>query len=229
MPDIPDYVQKILDDFKQTLVQRIDAAQSALADLNMMERRYGLDETTMANLDIGSAPFESGPRENRSENRSVAPAKAASVSTGTFVGIAPLEAAKRYIDLVRRAVEFDEIAEAIVKGNAAIPQGSGWRDDLDMRLSRSPDVLKIAEHTYGLTKHYTPEQVAAARNARRPTPSKKAKKRKRTNKAPSSKPSANVEKRPSGLKLLETPPKESSGGMEPPKVAPERARDTSGA
>ena len=216
MAELPEYVHKILDDFRQTLAIKIAEMRTALADLNTLERRYGLEVTALTEPMTLPLDSEAIAPENQNRFSASAPtAKSAAVATGTFIGIAPLEAAKRYIDTVKRAVDFDEILDAIAKGNAAIPQGSGWRDDLELRLSRSPDVLKVADHTYGLTKHYSEDQVEMARKARRPTPSNKTKRKrklKRARKAQSQMGTPVTDNKRPDLRLIEPPPPQNVAG-----------------
>lgn len=221
MSELPDYVNKILDDFRQTLESKIAEVRLALTDLNTLERRYGLEVTTLSEPMALMLDSEAIALENKNRLSASAPAaKPATIATGTFIGVEPLHAAKRYIDMVRRAVDFAEIVDAITKGNAAIPQGSAWRDDLQLRLSRSPDVLKVADQTYGLTKHYTDEQVEMARKARRPvTPNKtkrkvkvKGKRGRKAQSKPPTTPPTTENKRPE-LRLIEpSPPTQNVAG-----------------
>ena len=78
-----------------------------------------------------------------------------------------MEAAKKYMRSIGHAIHFDEIADAVQSGGAAI-QGTNWRDRLELSLKRSPyQVIMVADKTYGLAEFYTPDQLKRLRSSRR--------------------------------------------------------------
>ena len=67
-----------------------------------------------------------------------------------FVGLTPLEAAKKYLKKMKEARPFPEIVEAINSGGGRV----GSEDELKTSLSRSTlEVVKIGDR-YGLLEHY---------------------------------------------------------------------------
>jgi hypothetical protein len=67
-----------------------------------------------------------------------------------FVGLPPLEAAKKYLKKATDARPFQEIVDAIKAGNGKIDS----EDELRVGLSRSTlDIVKIGDR-YGLLEHY---------------------------------------------------------------------------
>jgi hypothetical protein len=107
------------------------------AGLNALESLAGDPSTTLAQL-FGM-------------DRVDAPA-APLIRADEFYGLAPLEAAKRYLKKRGEARQFDDILASIRAGGCRVES----EEDLRLSLARSTyEVAKISENLYGLVEFYS--------------------------------------------------------------------------
>lgn len=172
MADDTTHVSKKLDDMRRQATARLEEARSIVASMNTVETIFDLPLTILA--DLGTAALTTPPPEGVIKG-SVEPwgstplkrRSPQSIRPDEYLGEEPMKAAKKYIASIGHAVHFDEIADAVQRGGAAI-QGADWRDRLGLSLKRSPyDVITAAENTYGLADFYTPEQLNRLKESRR--------------------------------------------------------------
>jgi len=163
-----------LEDLKKQLKTRLEEVGRILSAINTMEELFGQEKTSLQGLGINLAediPVGENVRVKvgRPQNADIRPDQ--------FLGISPLDAAKKYLRTIGRAAHVDEIANAVTRGSAAI-KGAGWREELEESLLRSTrEVVKVQEHIYGLTEFYTEDQLKGLRETRRQRPEPKTKKR----------------------------------------------------
>jgi len=198
MADIPDHARKTLDDLRQDVTDLITKLYEAVADMNRIERRYGAQPTSL--MDLMAGLIEPGARTSERPALSTnTPGPGSSrggvtIRPDQYLGHPPLEAAKSYIGEVGHAVPFDEIADAVARGGAAV-KGADWKETLEKSLLRSVnDVIKVQEHVFGLIRFYTAEQIKALRATRRQA-STKPKRRGRPPKKKASAESKETERR----------------------------------
>lgn len=182
MAELPDHVRQTLDELRADLIPMVAGVQNALVLINAMEQRYGLPLTT---LDALAQDAEGGPTAPETFlGRLSAEARPKSANIGSirpdqYLGRAPLDAAKIFLGQLGHAAKIEDITAAIEKGGAAI-DGAQWKEALENSLLRSVyDVIKVQDHTFGLIKFYTPEQITRLRGTRRQILKKKRKKRKK--------------------------------------------------
>lgn len=172
MPDDNSHVSKTVEDLRRQVAFKISEARTALTGLNALETAFGLPLTDFAELaEIEpQAPLhasQGSPGQPKPLRPIHLRGGGASIRPDEFLGIEPMHAAKRYMAMIGHAVTFDEIADGIQRGGAAI-HGAGWREKLETSLMRSPyEVVKVADKTYGLASFYSEEQLATLRGARR--------------------------------------------------------------
>jgi hypothetical protein len=171
-----EHLGKTLDEVKLQITAHIREARRLLITVNTLEEMMSESKSSFADFIGNEAEYETGP------NTTVPPVggRGAVITVGLgrsatpslikpdqFLGQTPLDAAKRYLAMVGHAAQFDEIADAVQRGGAAI-KGADWRDRLEMSLLRSVyEVVKVQEKTYGLVSFYTDEQIAGLRGMRR--------------------------------------------------------------
>ena len=170
------YIDKTLEDFRRQLSAKIDEAKKLLAVINTLEEMTKVPLTFLSDLGASGAV----PNGNRA-NQGGAPRRIGThveLRPDEYLGVAPLDAAKKYIASVGHAVQMDEIGDAVTRGGAAI-KGSDWRDKLETSLIRSTyEIVKVQEHTFGLVSFYTEEQLKGLRETRRQQTEPTTKKRK---------------------------------------------------
>ncbi len=169
MADDNSHVSKTIEDLRRQVAFKIDEARMALTGLNALETAFGLPLTQFGELANGSPipGSQSGPSPATPQLFGAGSRRGGAVRPDEFLGNEPMQAAKKYIAMVGHAVTFDEIADGIQRGGAAV-HGAGWRDKLETSLMRSPyEVIKVADKTYGLASFYTEEQLSRLRGARR--------------------------------------------------------------
>ncbi len=180
MAEIPDHIRQTVDELKGNLLPLVTEVQNSLVLINLMEQRYGLPLTTLEDLAQDAEGAGQPPRETALGHIEVRPRgpNIGAIRPDQYLGHPPLDAAKIYLAQLGHAASIDDITAAVQKGGAAI-DGPKWKESLEMSLLRSVyDVIKVQEHTFGLIKFYTPEQINRLRGTRRQIPSKKKKKRK---------------------------------------------------
>lgn len=191
------HITQTLDEFKNELAEKLADIVSLLAMIHHLEDRIGVPRSplpeTVINFIGPSSPSQGGTTASQTIRRQ-AGATGKSIRPDQFLGDAPLDAAKKYLEMVGHAVHFDEIADAIQKGGAAV-KGHDWRDKLEVSLVRSVyEVVKVQDKTFGLTSFYSEDQIRRLRGARaRPEPAKKKKKRSKKAKAEANKDEASSE------------------------------------
>jgi hypothetical protein len=176
MADDTSHLARTLEDFKRDLAVKVAEARNLLQTINMLEEKIGASRTSLG--DLGQEPGNhqaGGPIPAQNFTAPPKRVSALNLRPDEYLGEEPLEAAKRYLGSVGHAVHFDEIAEAVQKGGAAI-RGADWRERLETSLFRSAtQVVKVQEKTYGLVSFYTDEQIARLRGSRRRIEPKKKK------------------------------------------------------
>lgn len=174
--EIPDHIKKTLEEFKTDAANQVADLKRAIESINMIERRYRLPLTSLTELEAFGVPALSelqpsllpGPQRTGTTD----------VRFDLYLGLPPLEAAKRYIEPFGHAVHFDEICDAVRRGGAAT-KGSDWKDKLHESLVRSTaEVVKVQDNVFGLVKFYSEEQLRGLRSTRRQAaPPSKAKRK----------------------------------------------------
>lgn len=194
MTDESSHVSLTLESLKRQLAAKLDdEARRLIAAMTTLESMAGLPPTTL--MDV--VPMIGSPGSLQGNNSQNQPAVSAQASSGRrsaqpirpdeYLGAEPLDAAKQYMQAVGHAIHFDEIADAVQRGGAAI-QGANWREKLEISLVRSAyGVVKVQDKTYGLRSFYNDEQLKRLRQARRPRDEKKKKTAKKRGKANSPK------------------------------------------
>jgi hypothetical protein len=214
MADDNSYVSKTIEDMRRQVAAKLDEARVTLAGLNAVELAFGLPLTQFGEL-LNSASVPPAPTGGASQT-TVQPGQfpsyqrrsGQSVRPDEFLGEEPMQAAKKYMTMIGHAITFDEIADAIQRGGAAV-HGANWREKLETSLMRSPyEVIKVADKTYGLAAFYSEDQLARLRGARRlkrlgtpkTKPKKKAAKAKEVAKKPESKSAGKPADKPPAAK-----------------------------
>jgi hypothetical protein len=175
MPEDTSHVSKTIEDLRRQVTAKLESARSDLATINALEAAFSLPLTAFDDLFGAVGAATPAPLPPTGSN-GTAPSKTHQVAVrrGTqslrpdeYLGDEPMEAAKKYMRSVGHAVHFDDIADAVQRGGAAL-QGAGWRDRLELSLKRSPyQVITVAEKTYGLSDFYSEEQLKRLRTSRR--------------------------------------------------------------
>jgi hypothetical protein len=176
MPDDASHVLKTIEDLKRELADKVRDVFGLLSMVNGLQDRAKVARTALAELGTSAATTKgqtSDPNGLQVPNGRTSQ----QIRSDQYLGEKPLEAAKKYIEAVGHAVHFDEIADAVQRGGAAI-KGSDWRQTLETSLIRSAyQVVKVQENTYGLKVFYTEEQLKGLRSTRRQRGSVKKTKR----------------------------------------------------
>jgi len=190
MADISDHIRKTLDELRAALMPTAMVVRNDLALINSMEQRYGLPPTTFDDL-VGSgeiaseSPAESTFPSLRRSSITPSPRPGGShlsIRADQYFGREPLDAAKMYLADLGHAAHLDQISEAIQKGGVAV-KGATWREALEMSLLKSVyDVVKVQDHTFGLIRFYSEDQIKQIRDMRRQTATGKKGKRGRPKK-----------------------------------------------
>jgi hypothetical protein len=184
MADVPEHIRKTLDELQADLIPTAGRLRDALALINSIERHYGLSLTTPNDLlgqsgEGGLEPPQEGtlpPRRTTFEGVRQSGGRI-SIRADQYFGREPLDAAKIFLGELGHAAHIDEITEAIQRGGAAT-KGANWKEVLEMSLLRSVyDVVKVQDHTFGLIKFYSEEQIKRLRDTRRQTGTGKTVKR----------------------------------------------------
>ena len=161
------HFSKTLDDFKQQLAAKLTEARKILAVINALEETLGLPKTAPSELAAGVSIQDPVAPPKPAEN---------SIRPDEYLGESPLDAARKFLRRVHRAVHLDVIADAIRRGGAAAT-GANWKEQLEASLLRSTrDVVKVQEGIYGLTEFYTEQQLKGLRQTRRQRPKEEGKK-----------------------------------------------------
>jgi hypothetical protein len=154
MPTIIEAMQAEAKDRAQII--KNDVAMSELltiiASLNLLEEKYGLPRTTLADL-FG---LELGPVEKQAQRL---------VSPGDFFGANPLDAAKTFLRFKGKPAQLDEIIAGLKQGSCEIPN----REKFRLSLARSTfEIARLNDDTFGLLEWYPHEkEKRAAGNKRR--------------------------------------------------------------
>lgn len=193
MADDTAHVSKKLDDMRRQATARLEEARALVASMNTVETIFDLPLTMLADLETAAltTPPPEGATQGSAEPWGNVPQKRRSLQSirpDEYLGDEPMKAAKKYMAGVGHAIHFDEIANAVQRGSAAI-SGTDWRDRLELSLKRSPyDVITVAEKTYGLSAFYTPEQLGRLKASRRGGDSSPTGKKKKRRGRPKGKP-----------------------------------------
>lgn len=170
MADDTSYVLKTIEDLRRELADKVRDVLSLLSMVNGLQDRAKVARTTLAELGASAATAKgqtlqtSDPKGDVQVSNGRAPQQ---IRSDAYLGEKPLEAAKKYMGAVGHAVDFDEIADAVQRGGAAI-KGSDWREQLETSLIRSAyQVVKVQEKTFGLKSFYSEEQLKGLRSTRR--------------------------------------------------------------
>jgi hypothetical protein len=209
-----DDVSRKLDELRRQATQKFEEARSIVASMNIVETLFDLPLTELESLatatvsgGVLSGSYASGvvvqpPGDGDVWNQTPTPPRrrtGSPIRPDEFFGEEPLEAAKRFLRRVGHAMQFEEIAESVQAGGAAI-RGADWRERLEISLKRSPyQVITVSDGTYGLAEFYTEDQLKRFRGTKRsesePTAKKKPKpKAKAKPKAPKQLKAATEEK-----------------------------------
>lgn len=179
MSDDSSHVGRTIEDIKQQIADKIEEAKRLLLTVNTLEGMIGAQPSSLFELlgDDDPAPQQMAnqPRANNTANpRSIGSSR--QIKPDQFLGEQPLDAAKKYIGLVGHAVHFDEIADAVQRGGAAI-KGADWREKLETSLLKSVyELVKVQDKTFGLIRFYSDEQIKGLRGTRKsPEPKKRPK------------------------------------------------------
>jgi len=165
----------MIEELRQDAEPLVAALMEITGSINMLEGRASAPLTTIYEIVAHFVGDEQPTAEKSGSPRPSigGPQRRAAIRADQYLGQPPLTAAKAYLGLVGAAAPFEEIAQAVQQGNAAI-KGSNWREDLEMSLIRSTaEIVKVNDGVFGLVRFYTPEQIKALRDARKPTPAPK--------------------------------------------------------
>jgi len=215
MADDLSHVSKTIEDLRRQVVAKLELARSDLAVINGLEASFGLSLTTFGELAAAPSGATSTTVNGQSplgvSSKNQSPGRRGAVRPDEYLAEEPMEAAKKYMRSIGHAIHFDEIADAVQSGGAAI-QGTNWRDRLELSLKRSPyQVIMVADKTYGLAEFYTPDQLKRFRSSRRGgddvAPGKKPKTKKKTKKSAT----------PVGTKVKSQPGTKGATGKDPVK------------
>jgi hypothetical protein len=167
MNDIAGHISKTLDELRHQLSAKANEARKILAAINTLEEMLALPKTSFPDLSPGISLQENmGLADSASVSVGPPSPAPATIRPDEYLGNQPLEAAKKYIRRVGRAVHIDEIADAISKGGAAVG-GKSWKEELLTSLIRSTrETVKVSEGTFGLVEFYTQEQLKGLRSSR---------------------------------------------------------------
>jgi hypothetical protein len=230
MADDTSHVSRTAEELRRQVAAKIQEAREQLALLNGLEIAFGLTPTQFGELNGMTAPATMGPPTTGQGGGQGIPRRSnpQAIRADDFLGEEPMQAAKKFMAMVGHAITFDEIADAIQRGGAAV-QGAGWREKLETSLMRSPyEVIKVADKTYGLASFYSEEQLDRLRGQRRmkrlgaPKPKRKKKAAPKAAAAPKS-VERKADKPPGGKSKADdtkhAPVAESTGAAdEPPQV-----------
>jgi hypothetical protein len=165
MPDNTAHVDKTLTDLRNQLAAKVEEAKRLVGAINVLEAMIMAPLTQMPNL--GSVAPTPDPILNPNGAALRRIGAAVALRPDAYLGVAPLDAAKRYIQSVGHATHLDEIADAMVKGGAAVV-GADWKEKLEQSLIRSTlEVVKVQDKTFGLVSFYSEEQLRGLRATRR--------------------------------------------------------------
>jgi len=118
-------------------------------------RRARLD-VLIAALEAEAVQAEGGALEpGAGISASAGPALA--IHPDTFFGLSLMEAAKKYLRLVRRAQHTSAIADALARGGLKRPQESTL-SSLLVRAAKGRDIIKVGKAMWGLSEWY-PKQL----------------------------------------------------------------------
>jgi hypothetical protein len=168
---------KSVEELRQQITDKFSEVRKLLGILNTLEEMDGLPKTDLGQIGIS---VQEGVSISDSVSVTLIPAKATSaIRLDEYLGLLPLDAAKKYLKNLKTAASLDDIAVAIERGGAAV-SGSDWKDELDRSLLRSTtEVVKVREKVYGLAEFYSAEQLTNLRKTRRQRPKDDDKKPKR--------------------------------------------------
>jgi len=165
-----------LDDLRQQLKIKCEEVRRILTAINTIEELFGQPKTSLDTLSV-DVFSEALATDSGGTKVQIGRAKNTDIRPDEFLGITPLDAAKRYLRSIGQAAHIDDIANAVNRGSAAI-KGPNWKDELEESLIRSTrEVVKVQEHFFGLTEFYADEQLKGLREARRQRLEPKAGKR----------------------------------------------------
>jgi hypothetical protein len=171
MAELPEHIRLTLDELRSRLNEKVREAKQTLTTLNSLEADYGQPITPLSELMETDAPpaLEGAQPFKRVFSGEVhtAPQRLPVIRPDHFLGMQPLDAAKSFLGMVGHALSVDEIADAVKRGGAAIV-GAIWKERLEESLTRSvADVVKVQDHTFGLVRFYTEDQIKGIRGTRR--------------------------------------------------------------
>lgn len=141
-------LQASIDELKESLQRlaeeimhdpRIEEMRRLVATVNALEEFCKQPKTALATI------LKFGDQDQKSEGGGI------NIEPDEFVGLEPLDAAKRYLKKVGRAALFQDIVAAIKSGGC----NPGNQDKLKVSLGRSAwDVVKVGEDRFGLLDFY---------------------------------------------------------------------------
>lgn len=203
MADDNSHIARTLDDMRRQATEKLEEVKPIIAGMNAVEATFGLPLTLLQDLVEGTAgappgaPTLQGSGSASTSIPKIQPRRAGQgIRPDEYLGEEPMEAAKKYLSSIGHAVHFDEIADAVQRGGAAV-QGANWRERLELSLKRSPyQVITVAEKTYGLADFYTQEQLTRLRSSRRRDPEPAPKKKTKPTAKPKAKAKTEAKKKP---------------------------------